>query len=64
MLSILLRKPLIVYVTTQRLLEQVKEKYLVLGLTQENLIEFLGTMYLPYILMTVSLCSTTLAYSK
>ena len=30
----------------------------------ENLMEFLGTKYLSYILTTVGLCSTTLAYSN
>jgi len=42
--------------------DQVKKSYI--GLIQGNLIKFLDTKYLPYILMGVGLCSTTLAYSK
>jgi len=51
-------------VTTQRLLELVKKKNLILELTHENSIEFLGTKYLSYILITVSPYSITLAYPK
>ena len=41
---------------------QVNESYI--ELIQENLMELLGTKYPSYILTTVSLCSTTLAYPK
>ena len=41
---------------------QVNEPYI--ELIQENLIELLGTKYPSYILTTVGLCSTTLAYPK
>ena len=47
-----------------KILEWVKNKNLVSGLTQENLIENSVQDCLPYILKPNSLCSTTLAYSK
>jgi len=37
---------------------------LILGWSQENLMEFLSTVYLPYIHFAHGLCYTNLVYSK
>ena len=42
----------------------INEQNLVLGLTQENLIENSVQNYLPYIPQTTGLCTTILAYHK
>ena len=54
----------LVYYYDLMILELIKERNLVLGLTQENLIEDSVQDHLPYILKSNGLCSTTLAYSK
>jgi len=45
-------------------LELIRERNLVLGLTQENSMEFLVQYIYLYILTADGPCSTTLAYSK
>jgi len=52
------------YCYNLKTLRLINKKNLVLRLTQENLIENFVQDCLPYILITHSLCSTTLAYPK
>jgi len=55
---------MLMYVTIQDLHSEVKKQDLVLGLTQENLMEFLDTSCLSYIHLAASSYYTNLAYPK